>query len=130
MVTRILELAADPEPADAADALALAICHLWRGPADLTAGLPGSQTAAQQAGARPPRSPAGPAAAGGCPPGPPAGRDRGVAAARSAARIAAATAPRRPASPARRSGRPGSTGYGAFVHLFVSAGAWAGPSGR
>lgn len=31
MVTRILRLDAPPKPADAADALALAICHLWRG---------------------------------------------------------------------------------------------------
>ena len=30
MVTRILALPARPRPADAADALALAICHLWR----------------------------------------------------------------------------------------------------
>jgi len=33
MVTRILRMAAPPRPADAADALALAICHLWRVPA-------------------------------------------------------------------------------------------------
>jgi crossover junction endodeoxyribonuclease RuvC len=31
MVTRILRLAVAPSPADAADALALAICHVWRG---------------------------------------------------------------------------------------------------
>jgi crossover junction endodeoxyribonuclease RuvC len=31
MVTRILKLAERPTPADAADALALAICHVWRG---------------------------------------------------------------------------------------------------
>ncbi|MDQ1680880.1 MAG: crossover junction endodeoxyribonuclease RuvC [Frankiaceae bacterium] len=31
MVTRLLRLPAPPKPADAADALALAICHLWRG---------------------------------------------------------------------------------------------------
>src|SRR5437588_3013450 len=30
MVTRLLKLAETPRPADAADALALAICHLWR----------------------------------------------------------------------------------------------------
>lgn len=30
MVTRLLRLAAPPRPADAADALALAVCHLWR----------------------------------------------------------------------------------------------------
>ena len=33
MVTRILRLDATPSPADAADALALAICHVWRGAA-------------------------------------------------------------------------------------------------
>ena len=33
MVTRILGLDAAPKPADAADALAIAICHLWRGAA-------------------------------------------------------------------------------------------------
>lgn len=32
MVTRLLGLAEKPSPADAADALALAICHLWREP--------------------------------------------------------------------------------------------------
>jgi len=31
MVARILSLDAVPKPADAADALALAICHVWRG---------------------------------------------------------------------------------------------------
>lgn len=31
MVTRILRLAEAPRPADAADAIALAICHIWRG---------------------------------------------------------------------------------------------------
>ncbi|WP_253796729.1 crossover junction endodeoxyribonuclease RuvC [Kitasatospora paracochleata] len=31
MVTRLLRLDAPPKPADAADALALAICHIWRG---------------------------------------------------------------------------------------------------
>src|SRR3954465_5911207 len=46
MVTRVLGLATAPKPADAADALALAVCHVWRGPAQdrlrvaaLTAGL-------------------------------------------------------------------------------------------
>lgn len=32
MVTRILGLQKPPQPADAADALALAICHAWRAP--------------------------------------------------------------------------------------------------
>jgi crossover junction endodeoxyribonuclease RuvC len=31
MVTRLLRMADPPRPADSADALALAICHLWRG---------------------------------------------------------------------------------------------------
>jgi crossover junction endodeoxyribonuclease RuvC len=31
MVTRLLRLDTAPKPADAADALALAICHVWRG---------------------------------------------------------------------------------------------------
>jgi crossover junction endodeoxyribonuclease RuvC len=33
MVTRLLRLPTQPRPADAADALALAICHVWRTPA-------------------------------------------------------------------------------------------------
>jgi len=32
MITRLLALPAKPRPADAADALALAVCHLWRAP--------------------------------------------------------------------------------------------------
>jgi crossover junction endodeoxyribonuclease RuvC len=39
MVTRLLRMTSPPRPADAADALALAICHLWRAPA-LKAGPP------------------------------------------------------------------------------------------
>lgn len=34
MVMRLLRLAERPSPADAADALALAMCHIWRGSAD------------------------------------------------------------------------------------------------
>lgn len=33
MITRILGLTEPPKPADAADALALAVCHCWRAPA-------------------------------------------------------------------------------------------------
>lgn len=33
MVTRLLRLPGPPRPADAADAVAIAICQLWRGPA-------------------------------------------------------------------------------------------------
>ena len=32
MITRLLRLPEKPRPADAADALALALCHLWRSP--------------------------------------------------------------------------------------------------
>jgi crossover junction endodeoxyribonuclease RuvC len=35
MVCRLLRLDAAPRPADATDALALAICHIWRGAAQL-----------------------------------------------------------------------------------------------
>lgn len=33
MVTRLLGLATPPKPADAADAVAIAVCHVWRGSA-------------------------------------------------------------------------------------------------
>ena len=58
MVTRILGLSEAPRPADAADALALAICHLWRPTApELVGPGPGrvgssSATAAQRAWAQ------------------------------------------------------------------------------
>jgi len=39
MVMRLLRITDPPRPADAADALALAICHLWRGSAPMSAGL-------------------------------------------------------------------------------------------
>ena len=58
MVTRILSLDSRPRPADAADALALAICHLWRGGAGqlLEDGAESNrlQQAHQQASAAPP----------------------------------------------------------------------------
>lgn len=44
MVTRILGLDEAPRPADAADALALAICHLWRGAAQARLGETGTPT--------------------------------------------------------------------------------------
>lgn len=44
MVARILRLDGPPKPADAADAVALAICHLWRGQqADRLAAAAGEQ---------------------------------------------------------------------------------------
>lgn len=48
MVTRILRLDAPPKPADAADALALAITHIWRGGAQarIDAALAGAASAA------------------------------------------------------------------------------------
>jgi crossover junction endodeoxyribonuclease RuvC len=48
MVARVLGLAEIPRPADAADALALAICHAWKGPA-LVAAAGGVLTPAQRA---------------------------------------------------------------------------------
>ena len=51
MVTRLLRLPDRPTPADAADALALAICHLWRPAGALGAPQrePGALTSAQRA---------------------------------------------------------------------------------
>jgi crossover junction endodeoxyribonuclease RuvC len=40
MVTKLLRIADPPHPPDAADALALAICHVWRAGSPLSAGLP------------------------------------------------------------------------------------------
>ncbi len=52
MVTRILRLDAPPKPADAADALALAITHIWRGGAAsrLEAAVEAHQRALQSTG--------------------------------------------------------------------------------
>jgi len=47
MVTRLLQITDPPRPADAADALALAICHLWRGAAPMSTGLRPKPAAAQ-----------------------------------------------------------------------------------
>jgi crossover junction endodeoxyribonuclease RuvC len=51
MVSRLLQLTDPPRPADCADALALAICHLWRGEAQqrLAAAQKAVQLAAKQA---------------------------------------------------------------------------------
>lgn len=40
MVARVLRLDALPQPADAADALALALCHAWRGGGPVAASTP------------------------------------------------------------------------------------------
>ena len=54
MVTRLLRLDAVPKPADAADSLALAICHVWRGGAsDRIAAALEKQVAARSRGVRP-----------------------------------------------------------------------------
>ncbi len=54
MVTRLLRLDAMPKPADAADSLALAICHVWRGGAtDRIAAALEKQAAARPRGVRP-----------------------------------------------------------------------------
>jgi crossover junction endodeoxyribonuclease RuvC len=50
MVARILKLDDVPRPADAADALALAICHVWRG--GTTARLDAAMAAAADQSAR------------------------------------------------------------------------------
>jgi crossover junction endodeoxyribonuclease RuvC len=48
MVTRLLRLPDPPRPADSADALALAICHLWRGTAHDRLAAAASTAAAQR----------------------------------------------------------------------------------
>lgn len=60
MVTRLLRLPDPPRPADAADALALAICHLWRGGAQARLAAAAAGATAATVGA-----PAGGAPAGG-----------------------------------------------------------------
>lgn len=49
MVARILGLSEIPKPADASDALALAICHAWRGTPSAASTASGGLTPAQQA---------------------------------------------------------------------------------
>lgn len=55
MVTRLLRLDAPPKPADAADALALAICHIWRAPVQnrLQQAVTAHRAGLPAAGARP-----------------------------------------------------------------------------
>ena len=52
MVTRLLRLADPPHPADAADALALAICHIWRGAAQTRLAVAQAQATQVRAQAR------------------------------------------------------------------------------
>jgi crossover junction endodeoxyribonuclease RuvC len=64
MVTRLLRLTDPPHPADAADALALAICHIWRGGAQTRLAAAQAQaTQARAAQVRAAQAQAGPAQA-------------------------------------------------------------------
>jgi crossover junction endodeoxyribonuclease RuvC len=56
MVARLLHLPDPPRPADAADALALAICHAWRGPAQRLREAALAAAAARTPGAGPARA--------------------------------------------------------------------------
>ncbi|MHC2186036.1 crossover junction endodeoxyribonuclease RuvC [Rathayibacter agropyri] len=49
MIQRVLRLDTPPTPADAADALALAVCHAWRAPLVAAPGAGDGETAAQRA---------------------------------------------------------------------------------
>ncbi|CAM5620223.1 Holliday junction ATP-dependent DNA helicase RuvA [Streptomyces tendae] len=60
MVTRLLRLDAPPKPADAADALALAICHIWRAPAQNRLQQAVAAHGAPRGPRRPPPGPRGP----------------------------------------------------------------------
>jgi crossover junction endodeoxyribonuclease RuvC len=66
MVVRLLRLSDPPRPADAADALALAICHIWRGAAQarLAAAQAAARTGARPATRRPASWPVGTRPAG------------------------------------------------------------------
>jgi crossover junction endodeoxyribonuclease RuvC len=55
MVTRLLAMADPPRPADAADALALAICHLWRSGAQRRLAAAAAAYSPVRQAARPPR---------------------------------------------------------------------------
>jgi crossover junction endodeoxyribonuclease RuvC len=53
MVTRLLQLADVPDPPDAADALALALCHWWRAPLAAAGAGPAGHGGAPSRGASP-----------------------------------------------------------------------------
>ena len=58
MVTRLLAMHDPPRPADSADALALAICHLWRGGAQRRLAAARAAASARSAPHPPPHPPA------------------------------------------------------------------------
>lgn len=58
MVVRILALEATPKPVDATDALALAICHVWRGSANARIASAVAAAAPSRIPTRVPRAPA------------------------------------------------------------------------
>ena len=58
MVVRILALDATPKPVDATDALALAICHVWRGSANARIASAVAASAPSRIPTRVPRAPA------------------------------------------------------------------------
>ena len=62
MVVRILRLESAPKPVDATDALALAICHVWRGAANARIASAVAASAPSRIPTRVPRSPARPEA--------------------------------------------------------------------
>ncbi|OEV28392.1 crossover junction endodeoxyribonuclease RuvC [Streptomyces nanshensis] len=90
MVMRLLRLGAPPRPADAADALALAICHIWRAPVQQRLNRLQQAHARHAAGHVAPPSAPVPAAD---PPGP--GRPAGEPGAAKARRTPDASGPRR-----------------------------------
>jgi crossover junction endodeoxyribonuclease RuvC len=57
MVTRLLAMSDPPRPADSADALALAICHLWRGGAQRRLAAAQAAASARSAPHPPPHPP-------------------------------------------------------------------------
>ena len=64
MVTHLLGLAQPPRPADAADALALAICHIWRGGTQSRLAEAAAAHAASRPATRPRTPPTRPTTAG------------------------------------------------------------------
>ena len=100
MVTRLLGLSEPPRPADAADALALAICHIWRGGTRARIQAAAARQAAAVASARKAASTRQAAAVAAA---------RQAAAARPEARQAPAASPARRAVAAKSAGKTSVT---------------------